>query len=182
VVRGDLIVPDSWLEDASEELGVNESDDVLRQIRDLLAMQVSPGSGEPSAEWLSSTLGSEVGLLGTDATEGEEGSSTSPYFAADVQATGETNVINFGNMAETLVIHNLTDAVNVYFRDPGNEYSSITVEPGDSPFKFSGVYGAHTQKVWYELPEGSSVSSTTFSVLAKFYPGAINPETGSGGY
>ena len=173
---------DSWLEDASEELGVNESDDVLRQIRDLLALQVSgSASGQPSAEWLSSTISNDLGLLGTS-SEGDAGSSTSPYFAGDVLAKdGEPEMINFGSMAETVVIHNVTDTIEVFFRDPGNEYSAITIESGDSPFTFSGVYGAHTQMVWYRLPEGSSVEQSTFSVLAKFYPGSINPETGAGG-
>jgi hypothetical protein len=175
---------DSWLEDAGEELGgVGEGDDVLRQIRDLLAMQVRGNASPEQQAWLQSTLGSRVGVPGTDPTEGEEGSQTSPYFSADVLAddAGEPDVINFGTMAETVVIHNVTDAVDVYFRDPGNDYSSITVEPGDSPFKFSGVYGAHTQKVWYAVNDGASVSETTFSVLAKFYPGSISPGTGAAG-
>jgi len=165
--------PDTWLEDATEELGVNESDDVLRQIRDLLAMQVSGRGAEGAQEWLDSTLGSEVGLLGTDPTEGEEGAQTSPYFSADVLAERDVDspaVINFGSLAETVVIHNVSTTVEIWFRDPGNEYSAITVEPGDSPFTFSGVHGAHTQKIWYKIPDGSGTASDTFSVLAKFYP------------
>jgi len=162
---------DSWLEDGAEELGLAERDDVLRQIRDLLAMQVRGTAAEGSAEWLQSTLGEDVGVPGTDPTEGEEGSSTSPYFAGDVLAsTGVAEMINFGSLAETVVIHNVSTTVEIYFRDPGNEYSAITVESGDSPFTFSGVHGAHTQKIWYKIPDGSGTASDTFSVLAKFYP------------
>jgi len=177
VVRGVLIV--AW-DDAADTF--TETDELLEQIRDLLAMQVQGQAGEAQAEWLSTTLGDDVGILSSGGSSGgESDSKESEYYAINSEASSETDSINFGSRAETLVIHNVENTVEVAFKDPGGDYAWIQIEPGDSPFKYSGVFGAHAQKFWYRLPEGSSVDSTVISVLAKFYPGSINPSTGSGG-
>jgi hypothetical protein len=170
---------DPWHGNPADAL--TETDELLEQIRDLLAMQVQGQAGEAQAEWLSTTLGDDVGILSSGGSGGEEDSKESEYYAVNAEATGDVDSINFGSRAETLVIHNVEDAVQVAFKDPGGDYPWITVEPGDSPFKYSGVFGAHAQKIWYRIPEGSAVNSTVFSTLAKFYPGSINPSTGGAG-
>jgi len=47
---------------------------------------------------------------------------------------------------------------------------SVTTCSGRSAISSPCSHGAHTQKIWYKIPDGSGTASDTFSVLAKFYP------------
>lgn len=153
---------DTFAEDAAEEyLGLAERDDVLRQIRDLLAMQVRGGvGGEASEEWLTTTLAQDSGIL--DSEEDRSGTNRE-HFGGRVEISENKAdplrvVLPFE--AKLLDLRDWSGTVYVSIDNPDDtndsaiwaEYDGTNDDPvTEIPLGSSG-------KIWVASPDGSTVT------------------------
>lgn len=157
-------MPDTFAENAAEEYaGVMEQDDILRQIRDLLAMQVSGASNSgDAAEWLSSTVGDDVGILGQQGDSA--GSNDRQHFGGRVQIdSGDTRddpeEVPIPFEATNLDLRDWSGTVYVAFEDPrdsdDNSYYAEFNGSNDDPV---AEIPCRTNTLWFASPSGSSAT------------------------
>ena len=99
--------------------------------------------------------------------ETDEGRRTATYSSVEgLPAETEPQSVTWGFIADTVVVRDLDDTARVAFKDP-TEYSDawMTVQPADSPFVISGVYGIATSKMWFERPD-STDADHAFNLIA----------------
>jgi hypothetical protein len=101
--------------------------------------------------------------------ESDTGRPTANYgYLSDITATAEIQgPLNLGRVADTVVIRNFSDELDIAFKDPNqNEDDAfIPIAAADEPFVIAGVYGIATQALWYRQGDGAA-GNHTFDVLA----------------
>jgi len=124
--------------------------DEIRQTNQLLGILVEEMTDESATSYF------EDGFEPTDPGETDDGSNVATYSSREgITAKEATEQIDFGLTANTVVIRNIDDDLAVSFKDPSeHDDAVITVEPSDSPFVLSGVYGIAAAKMWYETASG----------------------------
>lgn len=160
---------DTVVENAAEELGVATSDDTLRNIEMLLRVLVNEQvSGDSDSEWLSQDLDSDTGIY-DQGDRSDAGVDEADYQSFNDTIDKQETRYRTSNVVETAVLHNVSDTVQIAFKDSDNDNRWIEVEPADSPFTFSGVNGASTKQVWVRVPPGAAYSTTDISLVLKFF-------------
>lgn len=154
----------NWFDERAEDLrqGLDElaAGDEIEQTNQLLAILVDELTDEDAEEYWSD------GFEPTAPGEPDDGQSTATYSSEEgiTAQTDSTGEVIFGLTAETVVIRNIDDELEVAFKDPTqHDDAVITVKPKDSPFVISGVNGIHASKLWYKSTAGRNHE---FDVLA----------------
>ena len=154
---------EGWFDERVDELQQGVDDlapgDEIRRTNQLLAVLVRQMGGDAADSYF------ESGYEPREPGESDDGRTTATYTSQEgITAQDDVQRVNFGLTADTVVLRNVDDTLGIAFKDPSrHDDAVITVEPADSPFVLSGVYGIAASSMWYE---SGSTSSHDFDLLA----------------
>ena len=112
------------------------------------------------------------GFESLDPGETASSTGTAEYSSREglIASTDQTAVSSWGFQADTIAVRDVEDDLQVAFKDPdGADDAWITVEPSDSPFVLSGVYGVKASKMWYRAAD-SAAGQHTFNIITVTEP------------
>jgi len=152
---------DERVDDLQQGIDDLAAGDEIRQTNQLLAILIEQMGGSSSNSYF------QDGFEETAPGETSDGRRTATYSSVEgLPATVEAADVTWGFIADTVVVRDLDQAAQVAFKDPDQHGDAwITIDPADSPFVVSGVYGIATSKMWFKRPD-STASDHTFSLLS----------------